>query len=201
MSTTNRRVRGVRVRFDRPAGRYAAVVAAAACAALAVTACGSSSSSSSSGSSSKSASVNFGTVTSAQAAGGMSALVAAAKKEGTLNVIALPSRLGQLRHGDLGLHRHVRDQGQQRSPERSSAQEIQAIKTCRGELHAPDVVDVGQSFAVADADLFAPYKVATWNDIPAINKDANGDWYNDYGGYVSFGCNLSDRHELPDHLG
>ncbi len=191
MSTTNRRVRGVRVRFDRPAGRYAAVVAAAACAALAVTACGSSSSSSSSGSSSKSASVNFGTVTSAQAAGGMSALVAAAKKEGTLNVITLPADWAnygtQMKEFTAMYGIKINDA----IPEGSSAQEIQAIETGRGSSTAPDVVDVGESFAVADSDLFAPYKVATWNDIPAINKDANGDWYNDYGGYVSFGCNLS----------
>jgi putative spermidine/putrescine transport system substrate-binding protein len=52
------------------------------------------------------------------------------------------------------------------------------------------VVDVGESFAVQDSALWAPYKVATWNMIPTANKAANGDWYNDYGGYVSFGCDL-----------
>ena len=31
--------------------------------------------------------------------------------------------------------------------------------------------------------------MATWDDIPAGNKDANGAWVNDYGGYVSIGCN------------
>jgi putative spermidine/putrescine transport system substrate-binding protein len=75
-------------------------------------------------------------------------------------------------------------------PSGSSAQEIQAIQSGRGSSTAPDVVDVGESFAVADANLFAPYKVKTWNAIPAGNKAANGDWYNDYGGYVSFGCDL-----------
>ena len=29
----------------------------------------------------------------------------------------------------------------------------------------------------------------SWNDIPATAKDANGDWFDDYGGYVSIGYN------------
>ena len=58
---------------------------AALSAALALTACGSDSGSGGSGDSSKAA-----TATSAEDLGGMDALVAAAKKEGALNVIALP---------------------------------------------------------------------------------------------------------------
>ena len=57
---------------------------------LVLAACGSSSSSSSSGSATTSASVNWANVTSASAGGGFNALVAAAKKEGHLNVVALP---------------------------------------------------------------------------------------------------------------
>ena len=33
--------------------------------------------------------------------------------------------------------------------------------------------------------MFAPYKVATWDDVPADFKDADGKWINDYGGYMS----------------
>ena len=61
--------------------------ALAGIAALAVLAAGCSSGSSSSGSS---GGTDWSTKTSAAAGGGMNALVAAAKKEGTLNVIALP---------------------------------------------------------------------------------------------------------------
>jgi putative spermidine/putrescine transport system substrate-binding protein len=54
--------------------------------------CGSSSNSASSGSSSSSgSSTNAATATSAAAFGGMNGLVAACKKEGTLNVITLPA--------------------------------------------------------------------------------------------------------------
>jgi putative spermidine/putrescine transport system substrate-binding protein len=39
--------------------------------------------------------------------------------------------------------------------------------------------------------MFAPYKVATWSDIPAQYKDPNGKWVNDYGGYMSIGYDSS----------
>src|SRR5258707_13706626 len=66
--------------------RIAKLACTAAAVTLAATAC-SSNSSSTSGSGS---STNWGTTTSATAGGGMDALVAAAKKEGTLNAITLP---------------------------------------------------------------------------------------------------------------
>src|SRR5579875_499458 len=185
--------------LPRGRARLLATIAAAALAASAIGACGSSSSSSSSaqaaGSASASASgsaakVNWSTVTSAQAAGGMSALIAAAKKEGQLNVITLPANWAnygtQMREFSQMYGIRIHDA----IPSGSSAQEIQAIETGRGSSTAPDVVDVGESFAVADANLFAPYRVQTWNDIPAANKDPDARWYNDYGGYMSFGCDL-----------
>jgi putative spermidine/putrescine transport system substrate-binding protein len=54
-------------------------------------------------------------------------------------------------------------------------------------------VDVGNSYALdgAQQGLFAPYKVATWNDIPAAQKDSGGLWFSDYGGYISIGCNAA----------
>ena len=79
------------------------------------------------------------------------------------------------------------------NPSGSSAQEIQAIKTSRGRSSAPDVVDVGGAFASAGAseNLFAPYEVATWKNIPANQKASNGSYYQDYGGFISFGCNMN----------
>jgi putative spermidine/putrescine transport system substrate-binding protein len=181
----------------RKSMRATAVGAIAVLGAVGVAACGSSSSSSSSASASASSSsgssakaVSWTNESSASAGGGMSALVAAAKKEGKLNVITLPSDWAnygtQMKEftAEYGIKIH------DAIPAGSSAQEIQAIESGRGRSSAPDVVDVGESFAVQDAALWAPYEVQTWSMIPAANKAANGDWYNDYGGYVSFGCNL-----------
>jgi putative spermidine/putrescine transport system substrate-binding protein len=136
---------------------------------------------------------SWSTATSAAAGGGLSKLVKAAKAEGALNVIALPSNWANY-GAEISTFEHKYGiKINSEAPSDSSAQEISAIQTSGGRSSAPDVVDVGQSYAVAGATggLFAPYKVATWNDIPAANKDANGDYYNDYGGYVSFGCDLS----------
>jgi putative spermidine/putrescine transport system substrate-binding protein len=162
--------------------------AAVASGLLLTAACSSSSSSSATASSSGSA-ANWSTATSAAAGGGMSALIAAAEKEGQLNVITLPSNwanYGTIMSDFSKLyHIHITDA----NPEGSSGQEITAVEQLKGQSRAPDVVDVGPSFAVEGANdhLWAPYKVATWNNIPANAKDPNGDWYADYGGYVAIG--------------
>ena len=55
--------------------------------------------------------------------------------------------------------------------------------------------DLGQSVALANTDLFAPYQVETFDDIPAEFKDADGTWVNDYGGFMSVGY---DSEKVPD---
>jgi putative spermidine/putrescine transport system substrate-binding protein len=148
--------------------------------------CGSSSSSGGT-----TASTDWAKATSAAAGGDMAALVKAAEKEGQLNVITLPSNWANYGAimSDFGkkYHIHITDA----NPEGSSGQEITAVEQLKGQSRAPDVVDVGPSFAVEGATdhLWAPYKVATWSNIPADAKDANGDWYADYGGYVAIGYN------------
>ncbi|MFL6112726.1 MAG: ABC transporter substrate-binding protein [Catenulispora sp.] len=120
----------------------------------------------------------------------MTALVKAAKAEGTLNTIALPSNWANYGTEISTFEKMYGIKVHSEAPSDSSAQEIQALKSSAGRSSAPDVVDVGQAFADAGVKYFAPYKVQTWGDIPSSQKDPNGAWYNDYGGYVSFGCNL-----------
>jgi putative spermidine/putrescine transport system substrate-binding protein len=81
------------------------------------------------------------------------------------------------------------------NPDGSSADEINAIKSLKGQDRAPDVVDVGMAFAYSGATdgLYAPYEVSTWSDIPGAAKDPSGLWFNDYGGVVSIGC---DTHKV-----
>ena len=151
--------------------------------ALAATACGSSSSASS-GANNKAA-----TAKSAADLGGMDALVAAAKAEGTLNLITLPRTWAG--YGDL-MDNFTKKYGikiTDANPDGSSQDEINAVKQLKGQDRAPDALDLGSSFALsaASANLLAPYQVATWKDIPDSQKDAQGRWYNDYGGYISIG--------------
>ena len=71
------------------------------------------------------------------AGGGMSKLIAAAKKEGKLNVIALPPDLGQLRHHHQALHPNYGIKVNSANPDGSSQQEVDAIKQKNGTASRP----------------------------------------------------------------
>jgi putative spermidine/putrescine transport system substrate-binding protein len=117
----------------------------------------------------------------------MSALIAAAKKEGTLNVIALPPTWAN--YGTI-INDFEKTYGitvNSALPDGTSQQEVDAVKTENGTAKAPDVLDVGLAVALANTNLFAPYEVSTWSDIPAAQKDPSGLWYEDYGGYMAVG--------------
>ncbi len=164
--------------------------ALAGAAVLAIAAAGCSSSSGSSASSSSSG-TNWSTATSAAAGGGMSALIKAAKKEGTLNVIALPANWANYGNIIKAFTAKYGIKVNSIAPDDSSAQEIQQIQQKTGTSLAADVVDVGTAVAVQYANMFAPYKVATWSAIPTAQKEPNGLWYEDYGGYMSVGYNAA----------
>jgi len=130
--------------------------------------------------------------TSASDVGGMKGLVTAAEKEGALNVIALPpdwANYGNIIKAFEQKYPKIKITSAQ--PDAASQDEVNAAKSLKGTKRAPDVFDLGQSVALANTQLFAPYKVATWDDIPSNFKDANGTWVNDYGGYMSIGYDSS----------
>jgi putative spermidine/putrescine transport system substrate-binding protein len=117
----------------------------------------------------------------------MSALITAAKKEGTLNVIALPPTWAN--YGTI-INDFEKTYGitvNSALPDGTSQQEVDAVKTENGTAKAPDVLDIGLAVALANTSLFAPYEVSTWSDIPAAQKDSSGLWYEDYGGYMAVG--------------
>jgi putative spermidine/putrescine transport system substrate-binding protein len=150
--------------------------------------CGSSSSNNSSSSSSTK---SYATATSIAAFGGMKGLIAAAKKEGQLNVITLPADWAN--YGTI-MKDFTAKYGikiNDANPDGSSQDEINAMEQLKGQSRAPDVLDMGTAFAIkaTQLGLLAPYKVQSWDDIPAANKDPNGAWYGDYGGYVAIGYN------------
>jgi putative spermidine/putrescine transport system substrate-binding protein len=144
-------------------------------------------------SSGSSKSFNWANAKSAKAGGGLKALVKAAKKEGTLNVIALPTNWANYGKQLSTFHKKYGIKIVSQNPSGSSAEEIQAIKSLKGRSSAPDVVDVGLAFAAAGKSqgLFARYKVKTWKNIPKNQKDKGGSYYQDYGGFISFGCNMN----------
>jgi putative spermidine/putrescine transport system substrate-binding protein len=180
---------------------------ATAAAAVLVAACSSSgggsgtksSGSTSAGGSSTAKAADWSKTQSAQAGGGQAALVAAAKKEGTLNVIALPPTWANYAAILASFKKQYGIAVNSENPDGTSGDEVNALKSTKGQSSAPDVVDVGNSYAVdgAQSGLFAPYKVATWADIPDGQKDTGGLWTSDYGGYISIGCNASKIKVCP----
>jgi putative spermidine/putrescine transport system substrate-binding protein len=131
--------------------------------------------------------VKVSEATSAADFGGMDALVAAAKKEGELNVIALPPDWANYGAIIKAFSDKYGIKVNSAQPDAASQDEINAANQQKGKSTAPDVFDLGQSVALANTSMFAPYKVATFDDIPAAFKDPNGIWVNDYGGYMSIG--------------
>jgi putative spermidine/putrescine transport system substrate-binding protein len=127
------------------------------------------------------------TATSAADFGGMDQLIAAAQAEGELNVIALPPDWAN--YGKM-IETFAKKYGievNSAQPDASSQDEINAANQLRGQDRAPDVFDLGANVALRNTDLFAPYKVAIWDDIPDQLKNPNGLWVSDYGGYMSIG--------------
>jgi putative spermidine/putrescine transport system substrate-binding protein len=139
--------------------------------------------------------VKAGEATSAADFGGMDGLVEAAKKEGALNVIALPpdwANYGAIIKAFSDKYGITVNSAQ---PDAASQDEINAANQQKGKSSAPDVFDLGQSVALANTAMFAPYKVATFGEISDSFKDPDGLWVNDYGGFMSIGY---DSAQVPD---
>jgi putative spermidine/putrescine transport system substrate-binding protein len=139
--------------------------------------------------------VDAAAATSAEDFGGMEELIKAAQDEGELNVIALPPDWAN--YGEIieTFSEKYDIEVNSDQPDAASQDEINAANDLAGTDRAPDVFDLGQSVALANTDMFAPYQVETWEDIPDEFKDPDGAWVNDYGGYMSIGY---DSAVVPD---
>jgi putative spermidine/putrescine transport system substrate-binding protein len=120
-------------------------------------------------------------------------LVAAAKAEGQLTVIALARNW--CGYGPIidAFKAKYGIKVNELNPDAGSGDEVEAIKANKDNKgpQAPDTIDVGLSFgpSAKAAGLLMPYKVSTWASIPDSAKDAEGFWYGDYYGVLSFQVN------------
>ena len=132
----------------------------------------------------------------------MAALVAAAEGEGMLTTIALPH--DWCNYGgviDAFKAKYPNIEVNELNPDAGSGDEIEAIRANKDNKgpQAPDVIDVGFSFGPsAKAEgLLMPYKVSTWDSIPADAKDPDGYWYGDYYGVLAFLVNTDVQPDVP----
>jgi len=121
----------------------------------------------------------------------VSDIVKEAKKEGRLNVIALPPDWAN--YGEI-ISTFSKKYGipiTSDNPDGSSAQENQAVRSLKGDSRAPDVLDVSPTFAIAGATegLYAKYFTTNFKKVPRAMKDGRGFWVGDYWGVISFGVN------------
>lgn len=133
--------------------------------------------------------------TSAEDFGGMEGLIEAAQEEGELNVIALPPDWANYGEIISTFEEKYDIEVNSDQPTAASQDEINAANDLAGTDRAPDVFDLGQSVALANTDMFAPYQVETFDEIPDEFKDPDGAWVNDYGGYMSIGY---DSAKVPE---
>ena len=140
------------------------------------------------------------TATSLADFGGLAGLEAKCNQEGQLNLIALPD--------DWANYGAIKDSFRKKYPkvnvisaneEYGSRQELDASIQLAGTSRAPDVYDGGLRFAVIGqrANLFAPYKHAGWNDIPAANKNPDGFYGANYGGFMTIGYDAKKVKTVP----
>ncbi len=139
--------------------------------------------------------VSAAEATSAADFGDLDGLIEAAQEEGELNVIALPPDWANYGEIISTFEEKYDIEVNSDQPTAASQDEINAANDLQGTERAPDVFDLGQSVALANTDMYAPYKVETFDEIPEEFKDPDGAWVNDYGGYMSIGY---DSAEVPD---
>lgn len=133
--------------------------------------------------------VNWSAISTAPPAGPAKNLIAAAKKEGTLNVIGLPATQATWSAIIKNFAKIYGIKIHQEYPGATSQQDISQAKAENHTTAAPDVFSLDMTVALANANLFTPYKVSTWNAIPTALKDPTGLWAAVYGGYMSVGYN------------
>lgn len=169
------------------------LLAAASPALLA--ACGSDTKTSSGATTTTAAGGGGATTTAAGASGGADpALVAAAQKEGKVNLIALPDSWANYKGNLAGFKEKYNINFTVANPDGSSSDEITAVETLKGQATQPDSVDVSPAFAKKgkDGGLFETFKPSTWDDIPTVFKDPDGQWVAAYYGLVAIGA-VSDQ--------
>lgn len=129
------------------------------------------------------------------------ALTDAANAEGQVNLIALPDNWAN--YG--GILQAFRDKypgiaNPVANPDASSADELTAVETLKGQPDMPDALDVSPAISqeVDAKGYWEPYKPCAWDEIPEVMKDADGKWVAAYYGIMAIGTNTTIVKEAPD---
>ena len=138
---------------------------------------------------SASAASKFATATSASQTGGVAGLAAQCKKEGQLNVIALPHDWAD--YGTM-IEKFKAKYGvkiDEADPEAGSQDEIDAANRLKGTTRSPDVFDIGLAVAAKyeGTGIFAPYKTRSWVNNIAAKSYPSAEFTPNYTGTMTIG--------------
>ncbi|WP_028464067.1 ABC transporter substrate-binding protein [Nesterenkonia alba] len=122
-----------------------------------------------------------------------------AQEEGTVHLIAYPETWANYaKHFDEFEAAFPGVEIEVSSPNASSAEELEAVRTLRGQSTQPDVLDIGFSFTepAKDEDLLDHYVPTVADEVPADLIDEDGYWVGAYYGVLSIGVD-ADAVEVP----
>jgi putative spermidine/putrescine transport system substrate-binding protein len=178
--------------------RTTRLIAPLALATLALTAC-STGGGAGSASGTDTAQVGATTGTAADCGSTVEEIAAAAAEEGRVDLIALPDTWANYR----GILASFRDtygiEAPVANPDASSADELTAIETLRGQPDMPEVVDIGPSFTqqMIDAGWSEQYRPTVWDEIPDSLKHPDGYWVGSYYGVMAIATNTTLVPDAP----
>jgi putative spermidine/putrescine transport system substrate-binding protein len=128
------------------------------------------------------------------------ALLDAANAEGKVNLIALPDNWANYK-GILASFRekYPSIENPVANPDASSADELVAVETLKGQPDMPDALDVSPAISqeVDAKGYWETYKPCGWDEIPDVLKDADGKWIAAYYGIMAIGTNTTVVKNAP----
>ncbi|NBO83743.1 MAG: ABC transporter substrate-binding protein [Actinobacteria bacterium] len=127
-------------------------------------------------------------------------IVDAANAEGQVNLIALPDNWANYK-GILESFRqkYPNIANPVANPDASSADELVAYETLKGQPTQPDAFDVSPAIAqeTDTKGYWEPYKPCNWDEIPEVLKDPDGKWVAAYYGIMAIGTNTTVVENAP----
>ena len=174
-------------------------VPALAAGALLLAACSSGSSDSGSSSAAPESSAATSAAAGAECGTTIDEIAAKAKEEGKVNLIALPDTWANYRGIIDSFVEKYGIEAPVMNPDASSADELTAVETLRGQPDMPEVLDIGPSFVeqAKAAGYLEAYKPVVWDEIPESLKGADGTWVGSYYGVLAIATNATIQPNVP----
>ena len=174
-------------------------VPAIAAGALLLAACSSGSSDSGSSSAAPESSAATSAAAGDECGTTIDEIAAKAKEEGKVNLIALPDTWANYRGIIDSFVEKYGIEAPVMNPDASSADELTAVETLRGQPDMPEVLDIGPSFVeqAKAAGYLESYKPVVWEEIPESLKGEDGTWVGSYYGVLAIATNATIQPNVP----